>query len=118
MCTAGNYCQTPATGEVACPDGYYSLDGYTVCMQCPPGHECSNKAILPVPCAEGEVAEPGSIACDTCAAGEVAQSAAMCGECDTGWTSFGGNGVRCVISPPTFEVDDNTAQPVECTGET
>lgn len=90
-----------------------------ICMKCFPGHECpaADKDKLPVRCPLGEVAAEGNVACTTCGAGEVATSASQCGSCDPGWTTWGGEKMRCVISPPNFAVDSADAEPIRCTAD-
>ena len=116
ICPAGSHCPTPDVAPVACSAGYYSFAGWSMCLICPIGYKCPNKNTVPELISTNEFTLVGSDSNtpSTCTAGQARTSGGACQDCPSGYTSYGGNDIRCVPCPPGWECNDNSTAPTKC----
>lgn len=114
-CPAGQYCSQTDTAPVACANGHYSLGGWTQCNSCPLGYICPNKDQVPVLVAISEYATQDQMTVTACGAGKARTSGGTCVDCPSGYTTHGGNNIRCTPCPPGHECTTATAAPAKCT---
>jgi len=91
------------------------MTGWTSCLSCPLGYECPNKNALPVLIPINERATQSSTAGTACAAGQARTSGGTCVSCPSGYTTYGGNSIRCTPCPPGHECTSSSATPAKCT---
>jgi len=91
------------------------MKGWTSCNNCPIGYICASKSALPVLVSINQYATLNSLAASTCNAGFARTSGGTCYSCPSGYTSVGGNSIRCTPCPPGHECTSSNATPSKCT---